>query len=112
LEAKATNKPVKIRIKGKRTNNHAKNVAPPLQMTFKSQVQKRMKTNFIKIIVIIVPLVQPAPSQKMLTPLNKKITAIAKITTEKMKYMYEGIHNLLSISIIFAILYIMCGFFL
>lgn len=63
-------------------------------------------------IVKIVPLVQPEPSQIMFTPLNKKITAIAKITTEKMKYMYEGIHNLLSISVIFAILYIMCGFLL
>ena len=85
FEAKATNRPLKIRTKGKRTNNQEKNDAPPLQITFNNQVQKRMKINFIKIIVIIVPLSQPAPSQKMLTPLNKNIMAIAKITIEKIK---------------------------
>ena len=85
LDAKATNKLTNIRIKGKRTNNHAKNDAPPLQIIFNNHVQNKIKTNLIRIIVIIVPLVQPDPSQKILTPLNKNITAMAKMIMEKMK---------------------------
>jgi hypothetical protein len=82
---KADNKPTMISTKGKRTKNHEKKDAPPLQITFNNQVQKTMKMNLRRIINITVPGVQPLPSQKTFNPLNKKITAITKTNIEKMK---------------------------